>query len=107
MLKVIIFFIFLIVTVSYLIGGAIGFFEYDLFSLFKKDEWIGFFYTNKEDLNSLTQSPVFSDFAQCREWANKTISELNLIEGTYRYECGRNCIFNQNPSSYTCKEVLK
>jgi len=107
MAKVLLFFIVLVITISYLIGGAIGLFEYDLFSLFKKDEWIGFFYQNKSDLASFTQSPVFSNLDECRKWTNKTISELNLIEGTYSYECGKNCTFTQTSSSYTCKEILK
>jgi len=60
MAKVLLFFIVLVITISYLIGGAIGLFEYDLFSLFKKDEWIGFFYQNKSHLPKVRFFPILT-----------------------------------------------
>ena|SRR3989344_7500709 len=107
MVKVIVFFIVLVVTVSYLIGGAIGFFEYDLFSLFKKDEWISFFYPNKEDPKTFTQSPTLDNLDDCRKWADNTKQELNLIEGTYKYECGKNCVIDSGSKLYKCEETAK
>lgn len=107
MVKVLLLFILLVAAVSYLIGGAIGLFEYDLFSIFKKDEWIGFFYQNKSDLTTFTQSPVFSNLNDCRKWTDKTLAEFNLIEGTYISECGKNCKFIENPKLYSCKEIAK
>jgi len=106
-IRVIISFIILVVSVSYLIGGAIGFFEYDLFSLFKKDEWIGFFYPNKEDSKTFTQSPVSNNLDDCRKWVDNTKRQFNLIEGTYKFECGKNCIINSESNSYKCEETTK
>lgn len=107
MVRVLLFFIVLVTVVSYLIGGAIGLFKYDLFSFFKKDEWIGFFYQNKSDLTTFTQSPAFSNLDDCRKWTVKTSAEFNLIEGTYISECGKNCSFIENPKSYSCKEIAR
>ncbi|MBI2031093.1 MAG: hypothetical protein HYT08_00605 [Candidatus Levybacteria bacterium] len=106
MLRIIIFFILLVLAFIYVLGGASGFFDYDLFSLFKKDQWIGFFYENKNNASFL-KSDAYSNADACKEWVSNKIEEQNLIQGTYKHECGKNCQFTQDFSSYTCEEIIK
>lgn len=106
MLRVIIFFLILVLLFIYILGGAAGFIDYDLFSLFKKDKWTGVFYEKKEEAEFI-KSGTFNTSDECLNWAKDMTKKLNLIEGTYRYECGKNCQFSENLSKYKCEAIIK
>jgi len=106
MIRVIIVFILLVMLFIYVLGGASGLFDYDLLSLFKKDEWIGFFYENKESKQFIKSNP-YQRSDECLKWAHRMANDLNLIEDTYKFECGKNCRFSQDYSSYFCETIVK
>lgn len=107
MLRVFIFFGILIAAFVYVLGATGDFFNYDIISLLhKKEQWIGFFYENKLSTKFIKSDP-FNSIDDCKKWAVEKIKMLNLIEGTYRYECGKNCQFYRNFSSYFCRDLVK
>jgi hypothetical protein len=70
--------------------GIVGYFVGT--SVFSKDEWIGFFYPDKNDLLEYRQSQGFTSLDDCRVWAQ----DQALMGGMTisDYECGRNCRSN-------------
>jgi hypothetical protein len=73
--------------------------------LFKKDQWSGYFYPDRENLSSWIESPTtFKSLDLCRAWAHNKATELNLETGQYDYECGLNCKIKDGMN--ICKKTL-
>ncbi len=82
-----------------------------ILSIFKKDEYIGFFYPDSNNLYYDIQSTeTFEDLSSCRVWAQQQALEYSgeILTNQYKwdYECGMNCDISGG-KPYVCEETLK
>jgi hypothetical protein len=83
----------------------------NILSIFKKDEYIGFFYPDSNNLFYDIQSDqVFEDLDSCRTWVQVQTLEnaTEILSNNYKpdYECGKNCDISGG-KPYVCEETLK
>lgn len=65
------------------------------------ENWNGFFYPDRDNLNSYTVSPAFSDLSDCHDWIDKETEGKSGFD----FECGEDCHYNGD--LYICKETVK
>lgn len=70
----------------------------------KNDNWIGFYYPNRNNSGEAIYSPQFKTKEKCIAWAENTwdsrLSDRN-IDPQDLYECGKNCVL-QSWGLYIC-----
>ena len=77
-----------------------------LFNLFKKDQYIGFYYPDAGNLINDIQSPTtFDSIDVCRNWIYSVANDRK--DGNYDYECGKNCKLQNGQKPYICEETLE
>lgn len=77
------------------------------YSLFKGDEYLGFYYPDKNNLTEDISSIVtFDSLESCREWVDEQVSIHNPNRIGYDYECGKNCNTSAG-KPYICEETLQ
>ena len=78
-----------------------------VYSLAKSDEYLGFYYPDKNNLSEDISSIVtFDSVEACRDWAHKQAKTLNPSGTGYDYECGKNCN-TSGGKPYICEETLR
>ncbi|MBU4479899.1 hypothetical protein KKG48_00440 [Patescibacteria group bacterium] len=75
--------------------------------LFFNDNWIGFYYPDKNDLTEYKQSQKYKTVEECRDWVDSQVSIYNPNDEVYDYECGKNCKKDGSSDLYICKETTK
>lgn len=76
-------------------------------SFFSKDEYVGFYYSDANNLSNNIQSKnIFGSLDDCRNWIEEQVSIYNSNNSSYDYECGKNCDLSKG-KPYICEETLK
>lgn len=71
-----------------------------------KEEWEGFIYPNKNNLNNYQSIGVFSSLESCSDAAYGRLYQLNAVKrGTY--ECGLNCEYNADMGLKICERTAR
>lgn len=78
-----------------------------VFTLFKSDKYVGFYYPNVNDLTyDIQSSEVFNSLEKCRDWVDDQVAIYNPEGAGYDYECGKNCDLSGG-KPYVCEETLE
>jgi hypothetical protein len=78
-----------------------------IYSFVQKDEYLGFYYPDANNLSEDISSVVtFDSLESCRDWVNEQVSIFNPDGTGYDYECGRNCDTSSG-KPYVCEETLQ
>lgn len=78
-----------------------------VYLLLKGDEYMGFYYPDKNNLTEDISSIVtFNSLELCRDWVDVQVSIHNPNRTGYDYECGKNCD-TSGDKPYICEETLQ
>lgn len=64
-----------------------------------KEDWMGFYYPNANDLSEVEIQSGFSSIDECRNW----VDSVAIYGSNYDYECGKNCKYESFGDYYVCK----
>ncbi|OHA56954.1 MAG: hypothetical protein A2114_00205 [Candidatus Vogelbacteria bacterium GWA1_51_14] len=74
-------------------------------TLFKSDQYVGFYYPDANDLlNDIQSQQTFDSLDLCRDWIDEQVSIYNPDDSEYDYECGKNCDLSGG-KPYICEET--
>lgn len=78
-----------------------------IYSFVQKDEYLGFYYPDANNLSEDISSVVtFDSLELCRDWVDEQVSIFNPDGTGYDYECGKNCD-TSGGKPYVCEETLQ
>lgn len=81
-------------------------FIYFLWSVFKKDTYIGFYYPDPNNLTNYIESDELPSLQECRFWVEDVHDAYANGMNEYDYECGKNCKPNSSGLN-VCEETLE
>lgn len=85
----------------------VTFVVWGIYSFVQKDEYLGFYYPDANNLSEdISSVATFDSLELCRDWVDEQISIFNPDRTGYDYECGKNCDISGG-KPYICEETLE
>lgn len=73
----------------------------------KDENYRAFLYQNRNDLTQHIESGPFKSAEEARSWIYSNVSRLNLSEGVFDYEIGRNCSKESGFTLWVCEDTFR
>lgn len=100
-----------IIGIGIVIG--IGYLGFNLLKgVFEPRPWKGMFFPDASDTSYSSVTKDFKTLDECRAWAINEAEDSSLPSGSWTYECGKNCKWNNKESlgnidTYDCEQIRK